>query len=76
MDDPGGEKANYWLFRADDCKGADLLQASVLWKRFGQGARDKVRARIDAMTEPASESAKQEWLQILNRLDSLLASDD
>ena len=68
--------ASFWLFNADECKGTDLLEASVLLKRFGQGARDRVKAHIDALSERASESAKQEWIQILDRLDSLLAVDD
>jgi esterase/lipase superfamily enzyme len=68
--------ASFWSFNADDCKGTDLLEASVLLKRFGQGARARVKARIDALSERASESAKQEWIQILDRLDSLLAVDD
>ena len=69
-------QANFWRFNADDCKGTDLLEASVLLKRFGRGARARVKARIDALSERASESAKQEWIQILDRLDSLLAVDD
>jgi len=66
----------FWLFNADNCKVTDLLRASVYLKRFGQGARARVKARIDALSERASESAKQEWIQILDRLDSLLAVDD
>ena len=69
-------QASFWLFNADNCKGTDLLRASVYLKRFGQGARARVKARIDALSERASESAKQEWIQILDRLDSLLAVDD
>ncbi len=68
--------ASFWLFNADDCKGKDLLTASVFFKKYGQGARALVKARIDALSERASESAKQEWVQILDRLDSLLAVDD
>lgn len=76
MGESSNKQASFWLFNADNCKGTDLLEASVLLKRFGQGARARVKARIDALSERASESAKQEWLQILDRLDSLLAADD
>jgi esterase/lipase superfamily enzyme len=58
-----------WTFNADACKGDDMLEAGVMLKRFGDLARQRVLANIAALTEPAQ---KQEWQQILARLDGLL----
>jgi esterase/lipase superfamily enzyme len=58
-----------WSFNADSCKGDDMLEAGVMLKRFGELARQQVLANIAALTEP---SQKQEWQQILTRLDGLL----
>jgi esterase/lipase superfamily enzyme len=68
-------RARFWSFKADECKGADLLQASVLVKRFGKAARERVRARIAAITDRDGDSTKKEWQQILERLNGLLAED-
>jgi len=60
-----------WVFNADACKGEDMLAAAVLLKRFGDLARARVVANIAALTDP---SQKQQWSQILTRLDGLLAA--
>jgi hypothetical protein len=60
-----------WVFNVDVCKGHDLLLAGVIFKRFGDRARARVRERIAALSDP---SEKQEWSRILARLDDLLPS--
>ena len=61
--------ASFWLFKVSQCKGTELLEAGVLVKRFGAQARERVRARLQALTDPAQ---KQEWTGILSRLNELL----
>jgi esterase/lipase superfamily enzyme len=58
-----------WWFNADACKGDDMLEAGVMLKRFGELARQHILANISALTDP---SQKQQWQQILARLDGLL----
>jgi esterase/lipase superfamily enzyme len=64
----GGTLAVWW-FNADACKGDDMLEAGVMLKRFGELARQHVLANISALNDP---SQKQQWQQILTRLDGLL----
>ena len=71
-----GSSDGVWSFSAEECKGVDLLRASVLIKRFGGSARDRVRARIAAITDREPETARREWQQILTRLDALLSEDN
>ena len=35
MDEAGVDQDQSWIFVPDDCRGTDLLQASVIIKRFG-----------------------------------------
>ena len=56
------------MFNADACKGDDLLEAGVLLKRFGDLARGRVIANMATLTDPTQ---KQQWSQILKRLDVL-----
>jgi len=71
-DRKAGGPISVWLFNVDTCKGADLLEAGVLLKRFGDRARAQVQANIQALSDPAQ---KQQWVQILQRLNGLLAPD-
>jgi esterase/lipase superfamily enzyme len=64
-----GGTLSVWWFNADACKGDDMLQAGVMLKRFGELAREHVQANIKTLTDPLQ---KQEWQQILKRLDGLL----
>jgi hypothetical protein len=66
-----GDSLTVWLFNAELCKGDEMLEAGVLLKRFGNLARDRVVANISALTDP---SQKQQWSQILTRLDGLLSN--
>jgi esterase/lipase superfamily enzyme len=68
--------AGFWLFNVDHCSGADLLEAGLLLKRFGPEARARVVARLEALADSSDDTAKEEWSRILNRLESLLTSDD
>jgi esterase/lipase superfamily enzyme len=58
-----------WRFNVTQCAGSDLLHAGVLFKRFGDRARNRVRSRLKQISDP---DQKQEWTRILNRLDQLL----
>ncbi len=68
VDRPQGS-TSFWTFNVAACKGPELLEAGVLVKRFGERARARVRARIQALTDPTE---KQQWSGILSRLDELL----
>jgi esterase/lipase superfamily enzyme len=73
MSSPGtGGALSVWLFDVDTCKGDDLLEAGLLVKRFGDGARAQVQAYMSTLTDP---SEKQQWSLILKRLNGLLAPD-
>jgi esterase/lipase superfamily enzyme len=69
LGDTGGAGHPVWRFDSTQCAGPDLLQAGVLAKRFGDRARNRVRARLQQLTDPAQ---KQEWNRILERLNDLL----
>jgi esterase/lipase superfamily enzyme len=58
-----------WWFDAEACKGADMLEAGVMLKRFGELARQQVLSNISALTDP---SQQREWKLVLTRLDGLL----
>lgn len=61
--------ATIWRFNVARCAGAELLQAGVLVKRFGDRARARVRSHLLQLTDPQQ---KQEWQLILQKLDDLL----
>jgi esterase/lipase superfamily enzyme len=63
-----GATLTVWLFNSEACKGDDMLEAGVMLKRFGDLARQQVLANIAALTDA---SQKQEWRQVLSRLDGL-----
>jgi esterase/lipase superfamily enzyme len=65
----GAGTFSIWWFNADACKGADMLEAGVMLKRFGDLARQHVLSNIKALTDP---SQKHEWNLVLARLDALL----
>ena len=69
LGDSGGAGPTVWRFNAAQCAGPDLLQAGLLAKRFGDRARNRVRARLQQLTDPAQ---KQEWNRILERLNDIL----
>jgi esterase/lipase superfamily enzyme len=69
----GGGSLTVWWFNADACKGDELLEAGVMVKRFGDLARDRVVATIASLTDPSQKQQKQEWSNILDRLNVLLS---
>lgn len=73
MVDRENSRSRIWRFNVDLCAGQDLLQAGVLFKRFGAQARARARARLNAV---ADNTQKQEWSRILKRLDGLLNTPD
>jgi len=62
----------FWTFDVDNCRGGEILQAGVLWKRFGEKARDRIRERMAQLTNPDQETEKEEWSRILDKLNSLI----
>jgi esterase/lipase superfamily enzyme len=74
-DRKAGANLDVWyVFNADACKGDDLLEAGVMVKRFGDLARDQVKMNIAMLTDPSQLQQKQEWSNILKKLDVLLAA--
>jgi esterase/lipase superfamily enzyme len=71
-DQKAGGALSVWLFNVDICKGNDLLEAGVLFKRLGDRAQAQVQAYIATLTDPTQ---KQQWSLILKRLNVLLAPD-
>jgi esterase/lipase superfamily enzyme len=71
-DHKAGAAPSIWVFDVDTCKGDDLLQALLLFKRLGDHANAQVQAYLATLTDP---SEKQQWTLILKRLNGLLAPD-
>jgi len=69
LDAARGTAQPIWRFNVARCAGAELLQAGVMVKRFGDRARARVRSRLLQLTDPEQ---KKEWQRILQRLDDLL----
>jgi esterase/lipase superfamily enzyme len=69
MSDRARRDAPVWLFNVKVCEGGDLMQAGLLFKRFGSRARSRISARIESLTDPGQ---RQEWSRILTRLEGLL----
>jgi hypothetical protein len=65
----------FWLFDVETCKGGEILEAGLLFKRFGWTARARVQQRLNSLPE-TDAAAKEEWSRILDRLDKLLEADD
>jgi len=63
-----------WSFNADQCKGDDLLEAGLLYKRFGPDAKEKVQQYLDSIAED-DDASREEWLRILDRLNVLLETE-
>ncbi|HEY3729839.1 MAG TPA: alpha/beta hydrolase [Steroidobacteraceae bacterium] len=61
-----------WLFNVSNCRGNDLLEAGVLLKRLGDRARAQVQANISGLKD---QKQRDQWSLILQRLNTLLASD-
>ena len=66
---------NFWLFDAETCRGGEILEAGLLFKRFGLAARARVQQRLKSLAE-TDEAAREEWSRILDRLDNLLEVDN
>jgi hypothetical protein len=47
----------------------------MLLKRFGRGALERVRSRLQSFSEDKDEPDKEEWTRILKRLEQLIDSD-
>ena len=62
----------FWQFDLDNCRGSDLLEAGLIYRRFGDGAVERLKAHIETIDE--EDEDKDEWLLILDRLNSLIDS--
>jgi esterase/lipase superfamily enzyme len=63
-----------WSFDADRCDGNELLEAGLLFKRFGPTAKERVQQQLDSIPED-DDDAKNEWSRILDRLNNLLETE-
>ncbi len=68
------EGEGFWLFDVGNCRGTELLEAGLLFKKFGAAARARIENRIRQLTEPEHEGEKEEWFRIMNRLETLIGS--
>lgn len=64
-------EARIWLFDLDNCGGSDLLEAGLLYKRFGEDALPRIERHIEKIDD---DEDKQEWTAILDRLHLLIES--
>lgn len=64
-----------WRYDSETCRGEDVLEAGMLLKRFGRGAIERVRRRLQSFSEDKDEPDKEEWTRILKRLEQLIDSD-
>lgn len=62
----------FWLFDIGFCRGAELLEAGLLFKKFGAAARARIENRIRQLTSPEQETEKEEWFRIMDRLETLI----
>ncbi len=72
-------KDDFWSFDAKPCRGGAVLEAGLLYKKYGPAARDKAQQRLEALEEAdeeADKTARKEWSRILDQLDILLQEDD
>ena len=63
--------ARFWLFDLDNCRGSDLLEAGLLYRKFGDNAVQRVEQHIEEIEDDEDED-KEEWTGILDRLHSLI----
>jgi esterase/lipase superfamily enzyme len=65
----------FWLFDVDFCRGTELLEAGLLFKKFGVAARSLIEKHIGKLTAPEQEIEKEEWSRIMERLNTLIGPD-
>ena len=63
--------ARYWLFDLENCRGSDLLQAGLIYRRFGAGAIQRIERHIAGIDD---RERGREWTAILDRLRSLVGT--
>ncbi|NIV17741.1 MAG: hypothetical protein GWN47_04875 [Woeseiaceae bacterium] len=64
----------FWLFDVGYCRGTELLEAGLLFKKFGAAARARIENRIKQLTSPEQANEKEEWFRIMHRLETLIGS--
>lgn len=64
----------FWLFDVGYCRGTELLEAGLLFKKFGAAARARIENRIKQLTSPEQANEKEEWFRIMDRLETLIGS--
>lgn len=65
---------SFWMFDVNYCRGTELLEAGVLFKKFGAAARARIQKRISQLTSPEQAIEKEEWFRIMERLETLIGS--
>jgi esterase/lipase superfamily enzyme len=65
---------SFWMFDVDFCRGTELLEAGVLFKKFGAAARARIQKRISQLTSTEQAIEKEEWFRIMDRLETLIGS--
>lgn len=63
--------ARFWQFDLENCRGSDLLEAGLLYRRFGADALPRIERHIANIDD---DEDKQEWTAILDRLRLLIES--
>ncbi len=71
MHEHESDGARFWLFDLDNCRGSDLLEAGLLYRRFGADALPRIERHIEKIDD---DEDKQEWTAILDRLHLLIES--
>ena len=64
----------FWQFDVEFCRGTELLEAGLLFKKFGAAARDYIEKHMSRLTAPEEEEQKEEWSRIMERLESLIGA--
>ncbi len=65
--------ARFWLFDLDNCRGSDLLEAGLLYRKYGDGAVPRLEQHIEEIED---DEGKKEWTGILDRLNSLIDTSE
>jgi hypothetical protein len=78
MDEQKTAESRFWLFDLDNCRGSDLLEAGLLYRRFGADAVRRIEQHIariaDNEDSAEDDEGSREWTAILDRLRSLVGS--
>jgi len=66
----GTDAGSFWQFDLDNCRGSDLLEAGLLYRKFGAEALPRLQNFVEKIDDDDAEKA--EWRRILDRLHTLI----